>query len=920
MTDKNRRNAGEGGETGAGPAAPGVEPDRFLFGAVNPLDALADPVLVALLWALVPHASPAVFAPFLLASGLVAVLRIGIRAILRVWPVPSPAGWKMSLAVLHGLVWGIGGAAAVLSAGTLPAILAVVLAVAGLMAARVLAHAAMPAVAGLFCVAAGLPVALALGSLLLSGEGTRPLQAGLAAAYLLLIVFLGWRGYRSVRRLVGIGQVNAALQAQLDRERDAERRLGESLPGAIFQIGIDAAGTFSMPFASDGMLALTGHSAADVMRDPASLAAVLDVQTASDLKASLLQSARSLAIWHREFALNHPVRGRVFLEGRATPELRADGSVLWHGFLQDVTGRRSLEAHLTIQGRMIENASTGMVVLDPQLRVVSANAAAADLLGFDRQAAAGRHVRHLLAHSGRPQLARDVRVALADHGHWQGELQGRAGSGDYRPVLASLDVVGGRSGPVSGLCLVLTRIEHIKEAERELYDLAHRDELTALSNRRHLTASLDAAIRTAREHHGRVTLLFIDIDDFKSINDSHGHAAGDAILSEIALRLTHSSPPEAVVGRLAGDEFVIMLREAAADAAPAVADAVMAAMRLPFTLPSGLPVSVTLSLGLARFPDDATTPRELLDRADAATYRAKRAGKAQVAVHEDEGTVPFASRARLRAALSENSRRGAFRVYYQPVFATADGALRGAEALVRWVLEDGRILLPGAFLAAAEEGGLIGEIDTFVLHTAISRLRSWRRRGFMLETLSVNLSPRGLIDPAVGAGIVDALRDCGPLVRHLEIEVTESALTGIAEPAFEALRALKAATGVAIAIDGFGRGNASLEQLNRLRVARVKIDKSLVSRLGGRRDNTPIVPMIVRLAHSMGMSVEASGIETRAQLEAVAAEGCEWFQGYLSGEPVPADLFESMMRDAGLLRAGAAAPLLPAAIAGEGRS
>lgn len=900
MTDWQKRKTGGAAATGAAPSRSVPAPDEPAFDPVRPVDVLADPVLVALVWALVPQAPVAVFSPFFVASVVVALLRLAVRVLLRIRPVRHPARWKMALAALHGLVWGVGGSAVILATGTLPSILAVVLAVSGLMAARLLAHAAVPVVAVVFCAAAGLPPALALASVLVAGAGGSGLRLALVAVYLALIAVLGWRGYRSVRRLVHLNRASAAINARLRQERAAERRLGESLPGAILQIGIGPDGTFSLPFASDGIRALTGFSAAGLMADPLRLRTVIDDATIAELKASLAQSARSLTIWHREFALIHPERGRVFLEGRATPELHADGSVLWHGFLQDVTGRHTLEDSLTIQGHMIENASTGMLVLDPRLRVLSANGAAAAMLGFDRQAATGRHVRHLLAHRGRPQLARDVRVALADRGHWQGELQGVSGTENYQPVLASLDVVGGRNGPVTGLCLVLTRIEHVKQSEQALYELAHRDELTALANRRFMTASLEGAIRHAREAGSRVALLFIDIDDFKSINDSHGHAAGDSILSEIAARLSQSSPSEAVVGRLAGDEFVIMLREAAAEAAPAVADAVLAAMSLPFTLPSGLPVTVTLSLGLARFPDDATTPRELLDRADAATYRAKRAGKAQVAVHEDDGTVPFASRARLRAALGGNSRRGAFKVYYQPVFSTADGSLRGAEALVRWALEDGRILLPGAFLAAAEEGGLIGEIDSFVLHTAIGRLRTWRARGFRLETLSVNLSPRGLIDPTISAGIIEAIRDSGPLARHLEIEVTESALTGIAEPAFEALRRIRAATGVAIAIDGFGRGNASLEQLSRLRVGRIKIDKSLIARLSGRRDAAPIVPMIVRLAQSMGMVVEASGIETRTQLEAVRSQGCELFQGYLSGQPVPPDLFETMMRDAGL--------------------
>ncbi len=427
------------------------------------------------------------------------------------------------------------------------------------------------------------------------------------------------------------------------------------------------------------------------------------------------------------------------------------------------------------------------------------------------------------------------------------------------------------------------------EAEEALAHQALHDALTGLANRVALMDHLARALIALERQPGSVGMLFIDLDDFKEVNDSLGHDAGDQVLNEIARRLTSVARRTDTVARFGGDEFVLLcayLNDA--EDLRLISDRVVRAIRAPMTI-ANVDLTVTGSVGIALTAEPQVAASELLRQADIALYDAKGAGRNRFEMFDAEHHLGGEPTASLGAELGLALERSELFVLYQPLFRLEDGALVGAEALVRWRHPQRGIVLPGEFIAHAERRGLIEKIDSFVLDEACRQLAEWRTdddswADFMV---SVNVSGHQLRD----RGLVE--RVAGALARHritpscLCLEITETALIselGVANQMLESLSAL----GVRLALDDFGTGYSTLAHLQQLHTNTIKIDRSFIAQLEGGSRDREIVGAVIAMAHALGMTVVGEGIETRGQREGLVALDCDEGQGFMFAPAIPA--------------------------------
>jgi diguanylate cyclase (GGDEF)-like protein len=451
------------------------------------------------------------------------------------------------------------------------------------------------------------------------------------------------------------------------------------------------------------------------------------------------------------------------------------------------------------------------------------------------------------------------------------------------------------------------RAEQKARAEAQIEHLASHDALTDLPNRVELTRRLRIAIEVSRESRRKLAVLFIDIDRFKTINDSLGHDAGDALLIEIANRLRESLGAGGSVGRIGGDEFVAILPDMRdRQDIEARARAALFAIGEPFWL-AGVECRPTASIGVAVCPDDAEEETSLTQKADEAMYAAKESGKNDVRFHVARATPRTLGALELETRLRHALDRDEFALHYHPKVDAATGAITGLEALLRWTTPDLGAIAPSEFIPLAEATGLIVPIGRWALREACARGAEWRRRGLNPPPISVNMSPRQFMDPNLIAIVDSALRDAGAPGSSLQLEITETMMMGDAERAIAALVEIRR-RGVSVAIDDFGAGYSSMSLMKKLPIDTLKIDRSFIRDLPLDVEDKAIVRAIIRMGKALGLRLVAEGVETEAQAEFLRRNHCDELQGFLFSRPLPADAAAALLA-AGPPRSAGIAPL-----------
>jgi diguanylate cyclase (GGDEF)-like protein len=433
-------------------------------------------------------------------------------------------------------------------------------------------------------------------------------------------------------------------------------------------------------------------------------------------------------------------------------------------------------------------------------------------------------------------------------------------------------------------------VSALKRTEAHAKFLATHDALTGLPNRNHVVQRFTAAIEGVQAQGGQAALIFMDLDHFKHVNDTLGHAAGDQLLVRIAQRLLGAVRSTDLVARFGGDEFLILVTGADIQAeVHNVHRRITATVAEPITVGAS-ELRVTPSVGVSLFPQDGTDLQTLLRHADLAMYSAKARGRNGMAFYEHSMGVALRSRISLEAEMRQALERDEFVLHYQPRVCVSSNRIVGAEALVRWQHPTRGLVPPNDFIPACEESGLIQELGLRVFEQAARQQVTWARAGFAIR-LSVNLSPRQFADVALVPKLRQALLQTGADPAMIELEVTESMLLGTDERAIQLLGAIKA-LGVSIALDDFGTGYSNLAYLQRFPISTLKIDKTFIQSLDGEK---PLAELIVAMCRLMKLSVVAEGVETAQQLQWVVERGIEQYQGYLFAKPLPVQQFDQLI-------------------------
>jgi diguanylate cyclase (GGDEF)-like protein/PAS domain S-box-containing protein len=676
-----------------------------------------------------------------------------------------------------------------------------------------------------------------------------------------------------------------------------ERRLAEHKLRGLFELaplGI-AMADFSGHYLefNEAFLQLCGYSAEEMK--------ALDYRTltpekyaAEDARQSeLLRQTGRFGPYEKEYIRKDGSLVNVRLNGILITQ--SDGQTYGWSIYEDITASKQVETNLRVAAAAFE-AQVGIVVMDADRNIMRVNQAFTAISGYSLQDVVGKPPAQF--RSGRHDEAFFAAMwgSIQSTGTWQGEIWVRRKSGEVFPGWMVITAVKGNDGVITHYVSTQIDITENKVAEESIRNLAFYDALTGLPNRRLLLDRLKQAMATSARSGKAGALLFIDLDHFKTLNDTLGHDKGDQLLEQVAARLAATVRESDTVARLGGDEFVVLqeglsdsFHEAAAQA-KTLGEKLLAAFNMPFQMADYEQFS-TASIGIALFQDHQDKVGDLLKWADLAMYQAKAAGRNAMRFFDPNMQAVVNARAALEADLRHALRRQEFIVYYQPQ-VDADGRMTGAEALVRWRHPKRGMVSPAEFIPLAEDTGQIQPLGQWVLETACRQLVEWGKSPITSRLdLAVNISARQFYHPDFVQQVVATLEYIGADPGLLKLELTESVLLTNYEDIIGKMSALKA-RGIRFSLDDFGTGYSSLSYLKRLPLDQLKIDQSFVRDVLTDPNDASIAKTIVALGHNLGLSVIAEGVETEEQLTFLAVNGCNAYQGYLFSQPLSADDLE----------------------------
>jgi diguanylate cyclase (GGDEF)-like protein/PAS domain S-box-containing protein len=574
--------------------------------------------------------------------------------------------------------------------------------------------------------------------------------------------------------------------------------------------------------------------------------------------------------------------------------------------IADITARRDNEEQLRLAWTVFRNSVEAIIITDARQRILSVNRAFTDVTGYSAEEALGLTPRLLKSGHHDRSFYEAMWRDIESHGFWQGEIHDRRKDGTLYPSALSISAVHDKAGRITHYVAVFSDITERKASEARIAFLAQHDSLTGLPNRALLHDRLDQALANAARQGTRIALLFLDLDRFKTINDSLGHMMGDQLLQGVALRLSGCVRETDTVSRQGGDEFLIVLTHVEMpDDAARVAEKILDRLRPPFDI-DGQQLGTSFSIGIALYPEDGNTVESLMKNADTAMYHAKENGRNTYRFFDERMNVNALERLHLENGLRRALENEEFTVYYQPQVDLVSGRIIGAEALLRWFSGVMGGVSPARFIPLAEECGLIVPIGEWVLHTACRQARKWQDEGLPAIPVAVNLSALQFRRADIVATVSRALEESGLQGCWLELELTESLLMQ-SGPEVEATLSRLKALGVRLSIDDFGTGYSSLAYLKRFPVDRLKIDQSFVRDITDDPDDAAIVRAIIQLGRSLRLEVIAEGTETPEQMDFLRYERCTAAQGYLFAPPLPAEAVTELLRIGSL----PAAPIIP---------
>ena len=558
----------------------------------------------------------------------------------------------------------------------------------------------------------------------------------------------------------------------------------------------------------------------------------------------------------------------------------------------DMTELKRFEHEMSLMAMVYQAIGDAVMVANANNIIIAINDAFTRLTGYSEQEAIGQNTGLLKSGKHDPDFYQSLWHSLMVTGHWQGEIWNKRKNGEIYQEWLVINTIYGQQGEVERRVAMFSEITQQKQIEQTMWRQANFDPLTDLANRRMFQERLKQEIKKAHRDHCNLALMLLDLDRFKEVNDTLGHAMGDILLQETARRILSCVREVDTVARLGGDEFTIILGELNADInADRVAQAILQKLSEPFQLGDEL-AYVSVSIGITIYPQDAINDEQLIKNADQAMYTAKQQGRNRYSYFTAEMEKLAIDRMRLTNDLRQAIINQEFRVFYQPIYALdASQRLIKAEALIRWQHPVRGMISPADFIPLAEETGLIIEIGNWLFREAVRQVGEWRERYQADFKISINQSPVQFIrNEENGNEWISYLHEQGLLGESIMIEITESLLLDINNTVREHLFAYRDA-GIEIAIDDFGTGYSSLSYLKKFDIDFLKIDQSFTRNLSNGSSDLVLCEAIIVMAHKLGLKVIAEGIETQEQLNLLTMAGCDFGQGYFFSKPVPAEAF-----------------------------
>jgi diguanylate cyclase (GGDEF)-like protein/PAS domain S-box-containing protein len=587
----------------------------------------------------------------------------------------------------------------------------------------------------------------------------------------------------------------------------------------------------------------------------------------------------------------------------STSRKKADGTVELHIGVSDITEQRMLQQQQRIAAIAFESLD-GMLITDAEGLILQANRACITMSGYSDEEIVGQ-TRDIFNSGRHPSsFFVEMRTELKQQGKWSGEIWDRRKNGEVYPIWMTINTVRNNENDVSHYVYTLSDITEKKMAEEQILNLAFYDPLTKLPNRRLMLDRLEHALSSRARHKRLGAVMMIDLDNFKTLNDSLGHDVGDKLLVSVASRLESCIREGDTVSRIGGDEFVVIIEDLdetilVERQAEAVAKKLITCINEPYFLQQSLSIEsqsmieyhCSCSVGIALFSEQTITVEELIKQADTAMYAAKAAGRNTLRFFAPQMQTLMVARTEIENDLREAINKGQFVLYYQPI-VSCKNKLIGAEALIRWLHPERGIIMPEDFIPIAEASGIILPIGLWVLQNACDQLVKWACVPEMAElSMAVNVSVMQFHQTDFVSQVLTELKRSGANPLRLNLELTESVLIYDMNDVIDKMATLKA-RGISFSLDDFGTGYSSLSYLKRLPLDRLKIDQSFILEILNDQDDAAIAKMIIALSQNMGLEVTAEGIENHAQLDYLEDLGCHVYQGYLFSRPLPLKRFE----------------------------
>lgn len=610
------------------------------------------------------------------------------------------------------------------------------------------------------------------------------------------------------------------------------------------------------------------------------------------VNAAIARACRDRSSWCLEFRILHADETLRMVRMQGEAELTAAGKLRrLVGTLQDITEMRHAEVRLSMLKEAVDCLPIGITLIDVEGKIIYLNPAEATMHGYSDDELLGREARRLGTEQNSRHLTPEQLCRL---GMWRRESVNIRKNGEEFPVQLMSIAVKDSSGICLGVVTACEDISNWKEAEKKLNLLAYYDSLTGLPNRGMFHDRLQHALAMAQREKHQLALLFIDLDNFKDVNDTRGHDFGDRLLQEVAKKLTAIMRESDTLARLGGDEFVVILTAVTSqETAAAAAARILDTFEHPFQLEEEQ-VYCNASIGIALYPDDGQDAGSLIKCADTAMYQAKEHGRSQFRFYASDMNTRIMHRVAMEKSLRLGLEKEEFFLHYQPKWDLKTCRVIGVEVLLRWQSSDFGYMLPSTFISLTENSGLIVSLGEWVLRTACLQASQWIRSGHHDLKIAVNVSAQQLKQHDFLEMMERIIRETGIDPGALELEFTESVVMEKVDKTIGIFKALKA-MGIQLSIDDFGTGYSSLSYLKHFPIDRIKIDRSFVTEAHSNSDDAAVVEAIIAMGHNMNLRVLAEGVETHDQLHFLTESGCDEVQGFYLALPMSAEeLAESL--------------------------